>query len=81
MASHSLSRSRNLHRRGLVIQNVENKKTMKALFSKLKEPSTIRGVAIIGSLVGVSLDPSKWDAIGSALAAIIGLIEIFRKEK
>jgi len=54
---------------------------MKTLFSKLKEPSTIRGVAIICSLVGISLDPSKWDAIGSALAAIIGLIEIFRKEK
>jgi len=54
---------------------------MKILFSKLKEPSTIRGVAIIGSLVGVSLDPSKWDAMGAALASIIGLIEIFRKEK
>ena len=54
---------------------------MKALLSKLKEPSTIRGIAIIGSVAGLSLDPSKWDAIGAALAAIIGLIEIFRKEK
>jgi hypothetical protein len=54
---------------------------MKTLLSKLKEPSTIRGVAIIGSVVGISLDPSKWDAIGSTLAAIIGLIEVFRKEK
>jgi len=54
---------------------------MKTLFSKLKEPSTIRGVAIIGAVAGLSLEPAKWDAIGSALAAIIGLIEIFRKEK
>jgi hypothetical protein len=70
-----------LHRRGLVIQNAEIKKTMKTLFSKLKEPSTIRGIAIIGAVAGLSLEPAKWDAIGSALAAIIGLIEIFRKEK
>ena len=49
---------------------------MKTLLSKLKEPSTIRGIAIIGSVAGLSLDPSKWDAIGAALAAIIGRIEI-----
>ena len=54
---------------------------MKTLLAKLKEPSTIRGIAIIGAVAGLSLEPSKWDAIGSALAAIIGLIEIFRKEK
>jgi hypothetical protein len=54
---------------------------MKTLLAKLKEPSTIRGVAIIGAVAGLSLEPAKWDAIGSALAAIIGLIEIFRKEK
>jgi hypothetical protein len=54
---------------------------MKTLLAKLKEPSTIRGVAIIGAVAGLSLEPAKWDAIGAALAAIIGLIEIFRKEK
>ena len=54
---------------------------MKTLFAKLKEPSTIRGVAIIGAVAGLSLEPAKWDAIGAALASIIGLIEIFRKEK
>jgi hypothetical protein len=54
---------------------------MKILLAKLKEPSTIRGVAIIGAVAGLSLEPAKWDAIGAALASIIGLIEIFRKEK
>jgi hypothetical protein len=54
---------------------------MKTLFAKLKEPSTIRGVAIIGAVAGLSLEPAKWDAIGAAVAAVIGLIEIFRKEK
>jgi len=54
---------------------------MKTLLAKLKEPSTIRGIAIIGGVAGLSLDPAKWDAIGAAVAAILGLIEIFRKEK
>jgi hypothetical protein len=54
---------------------------MKTLISKLKEPSTIRGIAIISGVAGLSLEPAKWDAIGAAVVAIIGLIEIFRKEK
>jgi len=29
----------------------------------------------------LSMEPAKWDAIGAAVAAVIGLIEIFRKEK
>jgi len=68
MASRSLSRPWNLHRR-------------KTLLAKLKEPSTIRGLAIIGGVAGLSMEPAKWDAIGAAVAAVIGLIEIFRKEK
>jgi hypothetical protein len=54
---------------------------MNILFQKLKEPSTYRGLAIIGAAVGVSLDPSAWETIGMFVASIIGLIEIFRKEK
>jgi hypothetical protein len=54
---------------------------MKALFSKLKEPSTIRGVAILLGLVGINLDPQAVNAITAGVAAIIGLVEVFRKEK
>jgi hypothetical protein len=54
---------------------------MKTLLAKLKEPSTIRGLAIVAGVAGLSLEPAKWDAIGAAVAAVIGLIEIFRKEK
>jgi hypothetical protein len=54
---------------------------MKSLFIKLKEPSTYRGLAILGGIAGISLDPSAWEAIGTAVAAVIGLIEVFRKEK
>jgi hypothetical protein len=54
---------------------------MKILLEKLKEPSTYRGLAIIGGALGVTLDPSAWETIGMLVASIIGLIEIFRKEK
>ena len=54
---------------------------MKILLKKLKEPSTYRGLAIIGGAVGVSLDPAAWETIGMFVASIIGLIEVFRKEK
>jgi uncharacterized membrane-anchored protein len=54
---------------------------MKMLIQRLKEPSTYRGLAIIGGAVGVSLEPSAWETIGTLVASIIGLIEIFRKEK
>jgi hypothetical protein len=54
---------------------------MKALFSKLKEPSTIRGVAILLGLAGINLDPEAVNAITAGVIAVIGLIEVFRKEK
>jgi len=54
---------------------------MKALFARLKEPSTFRGLAVLGGLVGLGLSPEHWESIGAAVAAIIGAIEIFRKEK
>jgi hypothetical protein len=54
---------------------------MKSLLSKLKEPSTIRGVAILLGLVGINLDPQAVNAITAGVAAIIGLVEVFRKEK
>jgi hypothetical protein len=53
---------------------------MKAILARLKEPSTFRGLAVLGGLVGLSLSPLHWDAIAAAVAAAIGLIEVFRKE-
>ena len=54
---------------------------MKALLSKLKEPSTIRGVAILLGLAGINLDPEAVNAITAGVIAVIALIEVFRKEK
>ncbi len=51
------------------------------ILARLKEPSTYRGLAILGGLVGISLDPEQWTAISAAVAAVIGLVEVFRREK
>ncbi len=51
------------------------------ILARLKEPSTYRGLAILGGLVGISLDPDQWTAISAAVAGVIGLVEVFRREK
>ena len=54
---------------------------MKFLIDRLKEPSTFRGLAVVLGIVGVQLSPEQTNAITGAVAALIGLIEIFRVEK
>jgi hypothetical protein len=54
---------------------------MNKILSHLKQPSTFRGLAVLGGLAGLSLSPQHWEAIGSAVAAVIALVEIFRNEK
>ena len=54
---------------------------MNKILSHLQQPSTFRGLAVLGGLAGLSLSPQHWESIGSAVAAVIALIEIFRNEK
>jgi hypothetical protein len=54
---------------------------MNNLISRLKEPSTFRGLAILAGLGGIAIDPAQVNAIAALTAAVIGLIEVFRKEK
>jgi len=54
---------------------------MNKILSHLKQPSTFRGLAVLGGLAGLSLSPQHWESIGTAVAAIIALIEIFRNER
>jgi hypothetical protein len=56
-------------------------KKLNYIFDRLKEPSTYLGLAILGGLVGVSLEPDQWTAIAAAVAGVIGLLEVFRREK
>ena len=53
---------------------------MNNLLARLKEPSTFRGLAILAGLGGIAIDPAQVNAIAAAVAAIIALIEVFRKE-
>lgn len=57
---------------------------MKALdyvLNRLQEPSTWRGLVFVVSAAGITLDPSKANAIAAAGMALVGAINIFRKEK
>lgn len=54
---------------------------MNSILSRLKEPSTFRGLAILAGIGGIAIDPAQVNAIASAVAAVLGLIEVFRKEK
>jgi hypothetical protein len=56
-------------------------KALDYIMKRISEASTFRGLAVLGGLVGLSLSPQHWEAIGSAVAAVIALIEVFRKEK
>ena len=51
------------------------------IIDRLKEPSTYRGLSIILGLIGISVSPEQTNAISVAVGSVIGLIEIFRKEK
>jgi len=54
---------------------------MNKILSHLKQPSTFRGLAILAGLGGIAIDPAQVNAIAAAVAAVIALIEVFRKEK
>jgi hypothetical protein len=47
--------------------------------ARLKEASTWRGIALIAGGFGVHLAPDLIPAIGTAVAGVIGLIEVIRR--
>jgi len=54
---------------------------MKTILDRLKEPSTYRGLAVLAGAAGIVVSPDLTAAIGTAVAAVLGLIEIIRAEK
>jgi hypothetical protein len=54
---------------------------MEYALARLKEPSTWRGLALFAGGFGVQVAPDLIPAIGAAVAAVIGLVEVLRKEK
>lgn len=53
---------------------------MKYLFDRLNEPSTWRGLISVLTALGVKLRPDLSEAIITAGLALMGIINIFRKE-
>lgn len=48
--------------------------------SRLKEPSTWRGIALVVGGFGIHIAPDLIPTIGTAVAAFIGAVEMIRKE-
>jgi len=53
---------------------------MTFILERLSENSTWRGLVMLLTAVGVQFDPSQANAIISAGLAIVGLINVFRKQ-
>lgn len=54
---------------------------MKNLKDRLKEPSTYAGLAMLTGMIGLNIGTEILQVFGTAAIGIIGVFEIFRKEK
>lgn len=54
---------------------------MEWIIERLKEASTWRGLTVLLGAIGITISPDLVAQIGLAVTAIIGAIEIWRKEK
>jgi len=54
---------------------------MDKIISFLIQPSTLRGFAILGTVLAAVMKPSEYQAIAAVGGSIIGAIEVFRNEK
>ena len=55
-------------------------KTINFILDRLAESSTWRGLAFVLSAAGVTLIPEQANAIAAAGMAVVGAINVFRKE-
>lgn len=60
-------------------QQKERRWNMNKLLQKLKEPGTIRGLILLIGIFGVNLAPEQQNAIIAGVAAVIGLINVFKR--
>ena len=54
---------------------------MNYLIDRLNEASTWRGLALMLGALGVGVSPDMVNAIGSAVMAALGAIEVIRRER
>lgn len=51
------------------------------ILDRLKEQSTWRGIILIATAIGAKVEPDQAEAIIASGIAIVGLINVFRREK
>ena len=56
-------------------------KILDYILNRLQEQSTYTGAIFVIAAAGISVDPEKANAIAAAAMALVGAINIFRKEK
>ena len=56
-------------------------KIVEIIIARLKEKSTWAGLATVIALTGLKLDPEQLSAIATGVIGLIGVYEVFRKEK
>jgi hypothetical protein len=54
---------------------------MNYIIARLKEQSTYSGLLALLSALGLAIDPDQFAAISTALIAIVGVYETFRRER
>ena len=54
---------------------------MDYILNRLKEPSTYKGALALAAAFGLHIDPAQSAAVVSAILAIIGVWEVFRRER
>lgn len=54
---------------------------MNFLLERLSENSTWRGLVMLGTALGLQLDPSQANAIIAVGLSLVGLINVLRKSK
>lgn len=60
--------------------NKPNINAMQSLLSKLSEPSTVRGLVALAGSLGMITNPQYSEHIVAAVLAVIGMINVWRKE-
>lgn len=54
---------------------------LNTVLGRLKEKSTWAGLATLAAAVGWKMEPEAWSAIAAAVIGLVGVWEVFRKEK
>ena len=65
--------------------NPNQKEAMKTIttwaLARLVEPSTWKGIAVVAGAMGVAVAPELIMQIGSVVAAVVGLVDVVRREQ